>query len=148
MTIALRAITADNFDDIAELELFEHQRDYLASNTYSIAQASFHPQFQTRAVYDDEAVIGFVMYVAPDADDPPGEYRIWRFMIDARRQGQGHGRRTLELVLDEIKGNAGAEKILIYYKPDNPLAKNFYASVGFVEIGMDDEDDMVAVISV
>ena len=148
MTISLRAVTADNFDILSELPLLPQQRDYLASNDYSIAQASFYPAtMHTRAVYCDEEVIGFLMFVSPDDDDPPGHYRIWRFMVDHRRQGQGHGRAALGLALAEIRARPDARSIEICYKPGNANAKKFYASMGFVETGMDAEGcDMLAVI--
>lgn len=150
MSISLRAVTADNFDSISELPLLPQQRDYLASNDYSIAQASFHPAtMHTRAVYCDEEAVGFLMFVSPDDEDPPGHYQIWRFMIDHRRQGQGHGRAALALALAEIRARPDVRSIEIFYKPGNANAKQFYASMGFVEKGMDDDgNDMLAVIHV
>ena len=148
MTISLRAVTADNFDIISELPLLPEQRNYLASNDYSMAQASFHPAtMHTRAVYCDEDVIGFLMFVSPDEEDPPGYYQIWRFMVEHRRQGQGLGRTALGLALAEIRARPDARSIEICYKPGNANAKKFYASMGFVEKGMDaDGNDMLAVI--
>lgn len=150
MSISLRAVTADNFDILSELPLLPQQRDYLASNDYSIAQASFHPAtMHTRAVYCDEEVIGFLMFVSPDDEDPPGHYQIWRFMVDHRRQGQGHGRAALGLALAEIRARPDVRSIEICYKPGNASARQFYASMGFVEKGMDaDGNDMLAVINV
>ena len=150
MPISLRAVTADNFDILSELPLLPQQRDYLASNDYSIAQASFHPAtMHTRAVYCDEEVIGFLMFVSPDDEDPPGHYQIWRFMVDHRRQGQGHGRAALGLALAEIRARPDARSIEICYKPGNASARQFYASMGFVEKCMDaDGNDMLAVINV
>jgi diamine N-acetyltransferase len=148
MSISLRAVTADNFDIISNLPLLPEQRDYLASNDYSIAEASFYPAtMHTRAVYSDEDVIGFLMFVSPDEEDPPGHYQIWRFMVDQRRQGQGHGRAALGLALAEIRARPDARSIEICYKPGNANAKQFYASMGFVEKGMDaNGNDMLAVI--
>ena len=148
MSISLRAVTADNFEIISELPLLPQQRDYLASNDFSIAQASFYPAtMHTRAVYCGEEVIGFLMFVSPDDEDPPGHYRIWRFMIDHRRQGQGHGRAALALALAQIRARPDARSIEICYKPGNAKAKQFYASVGFVETGLDaDGNDMLAII--
>ena len=40
------------------------------------------------------------------------------------------------------------KQIEICYNPTNPVAKNFYASFGFNEVGMDqDNEDMLAVIT-
>lgn len=53
----------------------------------------------------------------------------------------------LVLALLEIKQVAGIKEIEICYNPINPVVKNFYSSFGFVEVGMDEDDeDMLAVI--
>ncbi len=147
-TLQLRDITRENFDAVACLEVHEHQRGFLASNSYSIAQASFDPALRTRAIYSDGEPVGFAMYCMPEADDDePGCYYIWRFMIDRAFQGKGYGRIAMALLLEEISGNADAFQIFISYKPENDMAKVFYASFGFVEQGIDpDNGEMVAVI--
>lgn len=128
MSISLRAVTADKVGTISALPLLPEQRDYLASNDYSIAQASFYPAtMHTRAVYCDKDVIGFLMVVSPDAEDPPGHYRIWRFMVDHRRQGQGHGRAALALALADIRARPDARSIEICYKPGNAAASSMPA---------------------
>jgi len=145
--VTLRAVTRDNFEAVTDLALHPHQRAWLASNSYSIAQASFHPNFHTRAIYLDEEPIGFMMFVALDGvDDAPGEYGIWRFMVDHRHQGKGHGRRALQSLLDEIRRDPVACKVWISYVPGNDTASAFYASFGFVETGLDEEGEMVALL--
>jgi diamine N-acetyltransferase len=149
MTVTFKSITGKNFDAVACLAVFEHQRDFLASNSYSIAEASFNPLLRTRAIYLGDEPIGFLMYLAPEPnEDPPGEYGIWRFMIESGHQGQGYGRQALELLLDEIRSCDDAQRIYISYKPDNADAKRFYASVGFRENGVDESGEMVAVLSI
>ncbi|OBV38922.1 GNAT family N-acetyltransferase [Janthinobacterium psychrotolerans] len=101
----------------------------------------------TRAVYCHEEVIGFLMFVSPDDDDPPGHCQVWRFMIDHRRQGQGHGGAALALALAQIRAHPDVRSIEICYKAGNANAKQFYTSVGFVETGLDaDGNDMLAII--
>ncbi|WP_310461370.1 GNAT family N-acetyltransferase [Sphaerotilus sp.] len=147
MNITLRAVTRDNFEDITDLELLPHQEDYLASNSYSIAQASFYPHLQTRAVYADETLVGFMMYAVPVDGGEPGAYGIWRFMVDAKHQGRGIGRQALAQLIDEIRADGDVRQITISYLPDNAAAQRFYASFGFVERGIDDSDEMVAVLT-
>lgn len=147
VNINLRSVTENNFDEITELELLKHQEDYLASNAYSIAQASFNPDsFHTRAIYNDDVVIGFLMYVSLHEEGKSGEYAIYRFMVDHRHQGKGYGRRAMELVLDEIRNISDATRILICYSPANPVARNFYSSFGFVETELDEDGEMYAEI--
>lgn len=148
MNVTLRAVTRDNFEAITDLELLPHQEDWLASNSYSIAQASFNPHLKTRAVYADETLVGFMMYAVPVAGGDPGDYGIWRFMIDAKHQGSGLGRQALTKLIDEIRAHDGVRQITISYMPDNDAARRFYASFGFVERGIDDCDEMVAVLAV
>lgn len=145
MDVQLRVVTYDNFDAVSELQLLKHQEDYLASNTYSIAQSKFDPDYQPRAIYADDALVGFLMYHTFDCDIAH-QTGIHRFMIDHRHQGKGLGRRAMQLVLDEIKRDPALQRITICYHPANPLAKAFYASLGFIEVGLDEEGEMIAAI--
>jgi diamine N-acetyltransferase len=89
-----------------------------------------------------------MMYMVPETtDEQPGGYGIWRFMVDAKHQGKGYGRRALGLLLAEICARGDAEHIFISYKPENNDARDFYASVGFRETEIDDSGEMVAVLS-
>lgn len=149
MKISLRPITLQNFDEVINLALFDHQNNYLASNCYSIAEASLNPSLRTHAVYGDEQAIGFVMYRRPEhSDAKPGIFEIWRFMIAAKVQGLGYGRQTLELLLREICADEATREIRICYAPENESAKRFYASLGFQELAIDPESgDMDAAVA-
>jgi diamine N-acetyltransferase len=72
---------------------------------------------------------------------------IWRFMVDKNHQQKSIGRVALNLALAEIKKVPDLQVIEICYNPKNPVAKEFYSSFGFSEVGMDEGDeDMLAVI--
>jgi diamine N-acetyltransferase len=148
MQLSLQRVTKENFEEITDLQLLEHQRDYLASNSYSIAQASFHPHYHPRAVYAGDVLVGFLMYVSLAEEGYPGEYGIWRLMVDHRHQGKGYGRKALELALEEIRSQPDVRKIWISYVPSNPVARQFYGSLGFVETEIDEEGEMVAVLDI
>jgi len=143
LEVTLQDITEDNFEDFMDMELPEHQRDLLASNAYSIAQSRFYPDYIPRAVYCDGAPAGFLLY-ARDAEDVPGDYAIYRFMVDPARQGQGIGRRAMALLLGELRARADMRRITICYHTHNEKAKRFYAGFGFVETGIDERGEMVA----
>jgi diamine N-acetyltransferase len=146
MEIQLKAVTRQNFDDITDLRLLGHQRDYVASNAYSIAQASFYPEMQTRAIYAGGDLVGFLMYVDMALEGQPGEFGVWRLMVDILHQGKGYGRQALQLALGEIRARGGVRKIWISYQPDNTRAKDLYASMGFVETDIDEDGEMNAVL--
>ncbi|TQV81537.1 GNAT family N-acetyltransferase [Aliikangiella coralliicola] len=145
--VSLTDVTVDNFDDVVDLEVLEDQKDYVADNTYSLAESKYYPSYQPRAITYENKVVGFLMYESMESENKPNEYDIFRLMIDHRYQGKGIGRQAMKLLLDEINRNENVERITICYEPKNPVAKGFYASFGFKEIGIDDDGEMIAEIN-
>ena len=145
MNVTLAAVTIANFEALMDMELPPEQAAYLASNAYSIAQAHYYPDYQARAIYCDGVPAGFALYDIR-GDDEAGHYAIYRLMVDHPRQSQGIGRAAMRLLLAEIHACPDACRISICYKPDNVHAQRFYASLGFIETGIDQRDEMVAEI--
>src|SRR5262245_52580612 len=104
--VELREITQDSLRAVLDLAVEPEQAAYVAPNARSIAEAYFEPRAWFRAVYADDDPVGFVMLFR----DPAMGFWVWRFMIDARYQGKGYGRRALELFVEEA-GNVGASEI-------------------------------------
>ncbi len=147
MTVSLNPVTKENYEEICNLQVEKQQEDYVADNIWSLVESMFNPTYQTRAIYNNSTPVGFFMWVP----QKPDKVSIWRFMVDKKYQNKGIGRKALQLAIDEIKQTEGLKEIGIYYNPKNPLAKKFYSSFGFIEVGIeedDDEDDgdMLAVI--
>jgi diamine N-acetyltransferase len=143
LDVTLQDITEENFEEFMDMELPEHQRDLLASNAYSIAQARFYPDYIPRAVYCDGAPAGFLLYDRR-ADDVDGDYAIYRFMVDHAQQGRGIGRRAMALLLAELRARPDMRRITICYHERNARAQAFYAGFVFVETGVDERGEMVA----
>ena len=142
--VELRDVTADNRKAVAGLELDPDQEELLSSNAESLREARYDSDARPRAIYAGDKLVGFLMYDAGDPDDDPREALIYRFMIDRSHQGRGYGRAALARAIDEIRAIGSVKKISISYMPDNPTAKPFYASFGFVEVGLDEDDEMIA----
>ena len=144
MAVSLRQITKSNYEQVCDLDVSEEQQDYVASNMWSLVESSFNEGYETRAIYLGEEPVGFFMWVTKTLS----KVSIWRFMIDHKHQKKGIGRIALNLALNEIKLTYGLKEIEICYNPNNPVAKAFYSSFGFVEVGMDDDnEDMLAAIT-
>ena len=137
--VKLNDITEDNWRAVIALKLDAEQEDLVASNLYSIAESRFDPDARPRAVYAGKRIVGFLMY-----DVQSRKASIYRFMIDRKHQDKGYGRAALNHALDEIKAIPRMKKISIGYMPDNPVAKPFYASFGFVEVGKDEDGEVIA----
>ena len=83
---------------------------------------------------------------APDV--ATGNYNLWRLMIDKNYQHKGYGRQAVKLALDFIKTYpcGPAEYCWLSYEPENQIAKELYASFGFIETGEMDGEEIIAVL--
>lgn len=143
MNIELVAIDKTNYEAVCDLDVAKEQEDFVACNMWSLVEATFNQGHVTRAINVNGEAVGFFMWVK----ETPTKVSIWRFMVDQKHQHKGIGREALSLALAEIKQDPELTQIEICYNPNNPVAKDFYSSFGFVEIGLDENgEDMLAVI--
>ncbi|ROR28520.1 diamine N-acetyltransferase [Mobilisporobacter senegalensis] len=126
--VTLKEITRENFWDCIELAVEKQQADFVTSNAVSIAQSKVQPECIPLAVYDDEVMVGFVMYCI-DEDD--SEYWIYRMMIDEKFQSKGYGRSALKLLLDRIKSDETRNKIFLGVHKESIAGVRLYESFGF-----------------
>lgn len=63
-----------------------------------------------------------------------GEAHLLNICVASEQRGKGLGRRFLLRLLDIARWNA-AERLFLEVRPSNPLARQLYESVGFIEIG-------------
>lgn len=144
--VELRKITEENFWAVLKLGVHESQKNFVATNVYSLAQAwlageEAHPF----AIYADDTLVGFFMGGTFKDEKQPGgiQYYIWRFMTDKAYQGKGYGRAALPLAIDYFR-QMGAKEITLSYEPENEVAAKLYASEGFVPTGEIDNGEAVA----
>lgn len=153
--VRLVDVDTDNFEDLIKLSVTDEQKNFVASNVYSLAEAyatgaegDFVKPF---GIYAGDTPVGFLMigyFVKKDGDDEDdeddeeetpdytwGNYLLWRFMIDQRYQKKGYGRQALQLALDYIRTcPAGpATYCWLSFEPENEAARRLYRSCGFVE---------------
>jgi diamine N-acetyltransferase len=129
--VELREVTAETVRAVTSLRVASDQEGYVAPNAVSIAQAHFEPKAWFRAVAAGDELVGFALvYRDPEA----GEFYLWRFMIDARHQGRGYGRRAMQLLIEEARRD-GVEQLLLSVVPGDGSARDFYARLGFEETG-------------
>ena len=159
MDIQLKQVDAKNIWELVKLEVKESQAEFVASNTVSILEAYTTITAGGHAlpfgVYDGGIPVGFLMigYGAMGWEDEPevaaGNYCLWRLMVDERYQGRGYGREAVRLALDFIHTFpcGPADCCWLSYEPENTAARTLYHSLGFVENGEMEGDEVVAVLS-
>ncbi|SHJ05620.1 diamine N-acetyltransferase [Clostridium cavendishii DSM 21758] len=151
--IELRKITEDNFNECIKLEPKEEQKRFVAPNIRSLAEAYVALSNNdcipmTYAIYNDDIMVGFIMLAYNEDEDHEEENVYWvcRLMIDKRHQGNGYGKEAMIKAIEVIRTfpYGKASKVSLSYEPENEGAKRLYASLGFIETGIIEDDEMVA----
>lgn len=155
--VDLRKITAGNFDECIKLEPAEEQKNYVARNIYSLAEAYVALTNgdcipMPYAIYVNDIMVGFIMLSYNDADendDDENAYQVWRLMIDKQYQGKGYGKEAMVRALELIKTFPYGEASVVFlsYTPENLVAKQFYTSFGFIETGEVEAGELIAVLA-
>ncbi len=136
--VSLREITEKTVWSICKLSVKKQQEKFVAANSVSIAEAYFSKYAWFRAIYADDTPVGFLMLY----DDPEKpEYYLWRFMIDARYQRIGFGKRALTLLIEHVKTRPNAEHLMTSAIDGNGNPKKFYEKMGFKLTGEYEDDE-------
>ena len=142
MTVSLREITRDNWRECGKLRVEASQTHFVASNLFSMAQAKYEPECVPLAVYDDEQMVGFVMY-RPEDHGLAKIFFIDRLMIGEGHQKKGYGRAAMTLLIERLRSQAGYNAILISFVPGNDVAQKLYSDLGFQDTGEIDDGELV-----
>lgn len=158
--VSLREITRETARAIMFLEVGAHQQGLVAPNAVSMAQAYFHEEAWMRAVYADEAPVGFAMLedwtAVPPAAGASGAHLyngapyvgLWRFMIDQRYQSMGYGASALSLLIAHARTRPEARTMLLSFVPDDEHgAEHFYRRFGFTPTGEVDDGEVVMALA-
>lgn len=157
--LKLKKINRNNITGILKLEVFDNQKNFVATNNSSIIEAYIaiteNNDVFTFGIHKEDTPIGFLMIgfdVNSDDEGAPriakGNYNIWRLMIDKKFQGKGYGKEAIELALEFINTfPCGTAKYCwLSYESDNNVAQQLYKSVGFVETDERDGEEIVAIL--
>jgi diamine N-acetyltransferase len=139
--VTLREITRETLLDVLRLKVAPEQEKFVATNAVSIAQAHYYQEVAWyRAVYAGDTPVGFVMV---EQDESQPRYMLWRFMIDARYQKGGIGRRALDLVYDHVRTRPGGTVLYTSCVPGDGGPGPFYEKIGFTYTGEEEDGELV-----
>src|SRR5574344_2084388 len=158
--IELVKITPTNVWKVVKLTVNDSQSDFVATNTESILEAyaniSVGNVALPFAVYDNDALIGFIMFgygsLGSEEDDAvkvsANNYCVWRIMIDKNYQGKGYGNKVMQKALEYLHTFpcGKAKYCWLSYEKENIAAAKLYKKFGFTENGEYCDDEIVAVL--
>jgi len=145
--IELRPITRANWQACVDIEVRPDQREFVAPNAYSLAQAAYEPGLIPLAVYEAESgeMIGFLMYA--ELPDDQGRHWIYRVMIAPQHQGKGYGRALMLAALARMRATIPTlREITLDFHKDNAPAERLYESLGFRKTGEVEGDEVFATL--
>lgn len=132
MEIEFRAIDRSNWEECVSLKVSKEQRDFVASNAYSLAQAAYEPDCYPMAIYHDGEMAGFIMY---DYDPNLGVWEMCRLMVDEKYQARGIGRAAVDKLLKLMTEKRGHIMFYTSAEPSNSVAIGLYEKMGFKKNG-------------
>ena len=144
MNVSLREVTRETLRAVCKLDAGDDATQ-VAPNAVSIAEASFYDEAWFCAIYDNDALVGFVMLYDPtlaeDPEDP--DFFLWRLMIDKAHQRKGLGHAAVDLLIKHVRTRPGAKKLLVSHMRSADALARFYGSLGFVHTGQEEEGEKV-----
>ena len=158
--VHLEELNKYNVWDVIELTVKKEQESFIAGNEWSLVHAYVGNKTEGAVypfgIFDDDKAVGFLMIaydygeVCNDPDAPEisqKNYFLWRLMIDEEEQGKGYGKKAVKLAMEFVKTfpHGKADYCWLCYDKNNEVARHLYLSMGFQEIGEQD-DDINAVI--
>lgn len=153
--LTFHEVTKENWHAVASLSVKEEQGGNVAPNVWSLLLSHYDQDAWVRAIYADETPVGMLML---DMWDEKEMYSIWRFMIDARYQGLGYGRRSVQFAIDHVRQHRPQAKLLHLHStppegfgsdneggavPPECSPYKFYESMGFKKIAEPGDDGEV-----
>ena len=137
MSIILKDVTKENWMECINLRSSKDRinsifEEFVASNAFSIAQSKIEEEWVTKAIYDNETLIGFTMY---GFYEKYKFYEISRLMIDYKFQQRGYGTQALLKIIDEMKNYKNCKEIFLTIGQGNEIAIKIYKEIGFKDTG-------------
>ncbi|HYN65811.1 MAG TPA: GNAT family N-acetyltransferase [Ornithinibacter sp.] len=142
--VELRPVDAGSWRVVAGLTVAPGQERFVAAPTYYLALCAYGDVWHPMSVHDcdaGDAVVGFLMWGVDEAD---GSCWLGGILVDLAHQGRGVGRAAVVEAMRMLREQAGSAGFALSYQPENTAARGLYASLGFLETGEVDDDEVVA----
>ena len=142
--VTLHPVDQSNWRAVANLKVFETQREFVAEPCSYLALCCYGQDWQPPAICLGDQVIGFMMWSTDPAD---GSCWLGGILIDRGMQRHGYGRQAIQAAITMLNGKYGHRDFALSYQPANLIAKRLYSKLGFIETDEWEDDEIVARLS-
>ncbi|MDY4788854.1 MAG: GNAT family N-acetyltransferase [Bacilli bacterium] len=126
MNLHFEKVTINDLKWLNYLTIKDSQINYVESIEDSLLLQENDSSWKARAIYDNQILVGFVLYGFID-----NEVWIDRYLIDQRYQGRGYGKNALKLIIEELKKTYQQPILYLSVFKENNVAINLYQKLGF-----------------
>ena len=134
-SVLLKPITEENWLACIALKVSDDQKNFVAENSVSIAQAYVKNSLHPYGIYQADAhskidppMLGFTLF-----DIGHGIGFILRLMVDIKYQGRGVGHAAMKEAIRRLKLNSEVQYIATSHQKDNHTANALYTGLGFID---------------
>lgn len=138
--ISLVTVDAANWRACAALSVRPEQQEFVSAVSYYLCLCNYGTTWQPLAVQRGDETVGFVMW----AEDDDHSRWIGGLVVDAAQQRGGVGRAIVRALQERFAAEPDCPNVALSYSPANVGAQKLYASLGFVETGETEDDEVVA----
>jgi diamine N-acetyltransferase len=137
------AVDADNIGAVLAVSAAPGQEAYVASVATYIALSAYEKIWTPVAFRVGDEIVGFAQWAFDPSD---GTHTIGGVLIDAKRQGQGLGRRAMTSLIDVLRRRPDCGPIALTVHVDNTRARALYTTLGFAETGEKLDGDLIMIL--
>ncbi|CAN5836566.1 GNAT family N-acetyltransferase [soil metagenome] len=140
--VTLRPVDDGNSRAVADVVPLDDQRDFVPPSAARYLLLSMREGvWQSLVVYADQDVVGHAMW---GWDDDDQTHWVGGMLIDAAQQGRGLGRATVLSLARWLMERPDCPAVRLSVNESNAAARGLYASVGFAELELAQDGEIVA----
>ena len=130
MDLKLIPVTKENRSEALTLAVGAGQEHYIETVEECLDEAERNSEWEPVCICDNDKMIGFAMYGNITLKEGN---QVWfdRFLIDRKYQHMGYGRKSVELIIDQLHKEFQDMDIRLSVYDDNDIAISLYKSFGF-----------------
>ena len=139
--VTLRQVDDTNWRAVADVVPRDDQRAFVFPMAARYLLMSVREGlWESLAIVAGDEVVGHVMWAWDDEDGCPW---IGGMMVDAAHQGSGAGRAAVVTLVRWLFDRPGTTRVRLSVEPGNSGARRLYAEVGFVELDLQVDGEIV-----